>query len=265
MKLTKLTGMAAILLSCVLILNSCKKGANDPAISFKSRTSRVAGTWTVAKQSGTQLYHDNTGVNDDETMTQSWNGVGTNMYVQTDKYGTTSFEDKGDVTANTITFGKDGSYTMTRKYTIKEVRTDYPTTGSTTTTDYVIEETETGTWNFTGGVGSDLKSKEQIVINSSASTYKETKTETLVTTFGTTTITDITVTTTDNTDTDNTSTSLLTLTELRSKSLKGTMSLNQSHKSTSKVVNHKGTSGETSNTNTSDYKITGDYTLELTQ
>ena len=38
-----------IIIACLILLSgkSCKKGPNDPAISFRSRTERLAGSWTV--------------------------------------------------------------------------------------------------------------------------------------------------------------------------------------------------------------------------
>lgn len=41
--------IALILTLTVSVLPSCKKGSDDPAISFKSRNSRITNTWNLTK------------------------------------------------------------------------------------------------------------------------------------------------------------------------------------------------------------------------
>ena len=42
----------AILLTAPFIISSCKKGANDPTISLRSRDARIEGKWTMKKLEG---------------------------------------------------------------------------------------------------------------------------------------------------------------------------------------------------------------------
>ncbi len=68
--------MVAIAAMLMPLLESCKKGKEDPGISFRSRNARVTGTWTLKS-------YDMSGVND-TTITTS-NDVNDSNKVYTSK------------------------------------------------------------------------------------------------------------------------------------------------------------------------------------
>ncbi|TND05086.1 MAG: hypothetical protein FD123_3706 [Bacteroidetes bacterium] len=129
--LVKVTVATLILGS--LALESCKKGEGDPALSFRSRKARVAGEWKTTAGSGTSTAG---------STTTTWTYDGAN-------YTTTSGSNSVTVarTMNYV-FEKAGTYTFTQV---------------TTSTGYSETITQSGTWNFTGGVG-EMKNKSQMVM-----------------------------------------------------------------------------------------------------
>lgn len=134
-----------------LFISSCKKGENDPFISFKSRKARVVGEWTVTAGSGTDV--NDTG-SSSTTTTWTYDGA-----VETQTTGTVS--STTNVT-RTYHFEKDGNFHM--------VETE---TGTIATVAYTDETTSEGTWNFTGRVGEE-KNKEAILLTITSTTTKYT-------------------------------------------------------------------------------------------
>jgi hypothetical protein len=116
----------------------CKKGANDPFLSFSSRKSRMAGEWKVSAGSGTD-------VQGSSTSTWTYDGA-----VWKTTSGSTTTSTNRTITMN---FEKDGTY---------------KTVTTTTGTGYSNVITETGTWNFTGKVGED-KNKDHVVMRTLSS------------------------------------------------------------------------------------------------
>ena len=105
-------------------LYSCKKGDNDPFISFRSRKARVSGEWKLTK--GSLLTSGGA-----TSITTTFDGAN-----KTENSNTTPYTQKR-------TFKKNGDYTCI-------------------TTDNDNLKVEEGSWNFTGGVGG-FKNKEQLV------------------------------------------------------------------------------------------------------
>lgn len=127
----KLIAMAAII--AATSFPGCKKGEGDPFLSLKSRKSRAAGEWKVTAFSTT--YTDPSG-----TDTETFDGT-TVTYTS----GTT-----------TVTYAGEYTYTIEKDGTFKSHSME-SSTGYSQTID------ETGTWNFTSGVG-EMKNKSQIVL-----------------------------------------------------------------------------------------------------
>ena len=134
-----------LLLFAVLIstLSECKKGEDDPFISFRSRKNRVVGEWTLTsgtEKTSTVSGNPSTTINTDYTYTQD-------SYIRTNttmnQSGSTSVSSSGYFYYK-ITFRSNGEYTLVRERG-----------GSFTQ--------ESGVWNFTKGVG-DYKRKEQIAL-----------------------------------------------------------------------------------------------------
>lgn len=135
--------LSAIILASIA-LDSCKKGEDDPTISFKSRKGRVAGDWKVTAMTSTNSW-TSSGV----TSTTVYTSNGTTFTETTTVTGFPSSTTTGVETAE-YTFEKDGTY----KYNGNN--------------DGDIE-TGSGTWNFTDGVG-DMKKKSQITMYEQAFT-----------------------------------------------------------------------------------------------
>lgn len=125
----------AVLMLGTLALESCKKGEGDPALSLRSRKARFAGEWTVSAGKGSSTSGGSTTswVYDGTTETTTYPSP---LPQGTDKY-TIAF-----------TIEKDGTWTS--------VYTD-----TDANPDPVL--TQTGTWNFTGGVG-EAKNKSSVIM-----------------------------------------------------------------------------------------------------
>ena len=133
--------IAILTIASLTILSSCKKGANDPFLSLHSRKARVAGDWTLKKF--------------DETYT-SGSTTTVTTYDGTTKVETTSGSSSSSTYSLKYKFDKKGTYTMTQTETIS---------------GWTDQRDETGTWNFTSGVGKD-KNKDHIVIKTLTQTNK---------------------------------------------------------------------------------------------
>lgn len=115
---------------------SCKKGANDPFLSFKSRKSRLTGEWSLS----------------DGKVTQTLSGSGGGgTYVTTYDGSTETTTSTGNTSTKVFTqswtFGKDGTWE-------ESLNND----GNTSTTN--------GYWLFTcGSKAGDYKKKERIILS----------------------------------------------------------------------------------------------------
>lgn len=140
-------------------VQSCKKGENDPALSLKSRKSRVAGEWTVSSSEQTKtdnskqtIANPNTGqpevVDKKVVSTYIYNGaIQTNTTTTTYASYTPNVTTSTEAYTATYVFEKDGTFT-------------YTTTGTGKEKDVV-----TGTWNFLGkNKSAELKNKEAIML-----------------------------------------------------------------------------------------------------
>ncbi len=134
--------MLVVAVAGTLLLDSCKKGENDPFLSLKSRKARVVGEWTVTAASITDINDSgssSTTTNTTYDGTTETTTVGSNSSTRTVTY--------------TYTFVKDGTFTS--------VETE---TGTVLSTPYTDVTTTQGNWNFTGRIGKDEKNKESIVL-----------------------------------------------------------------------------------------------------
>lgn len=120
-----------IILSFIL-LSSCKKGSEDPALSLRARTNRLAGDWKMVYGKEEQM---------------SVNGNFVKEYKDDLVY--TGFNPSTRKCTWEFTFKKDGNFISERKEYWDSLI-------------YVFEK-ETGKWNFLGKIG-DWKNKEQILI-----------------------------------------------------------------------------------------------------
>lgn len=141
--------VAAVVLTTSIGFNGCKKGEDDPFLSLRSRKARVAGEWTVSESEMTQSSSGSNGV---FTMNVDFDGSTVTQVVNDDgqRY-TFLFSQK-----ETYVFEKDG------KYEHEQIQTY---NGEKFTVN------ETGTWNFTGGVGEEKRKSKMLL---TVSTIKQT-------------------------------------------------------------------------------------------
>ena len=78
----KIGALAAILLIGASSLQSCKKGENDPVMSFQSRDARITGVWKLTKLEGTSSssYTWGTTTNSTVSSTNYADGLETSVY-----------------------------------------------------------------------------------------------------------------------------------------------------------------------------------------
>lgn len=130
----KFFAILMVVVFAIPMLNSCKKGENDPAISLKSRSGRLKGVWTLT--SGT------------ETSTS-----GTTTYTAT-------------YTGSLVTYTyTGGSSSVAHTESIEFVKDN---TFKSTTMDDTDLETCEGFWAFMDGYGDDVKDGEQVVVRLSS-------------------------------------------------------------------------------------------------
>lgn len=115
--------------------SACKKGEDDPALSFRSRKARVVGEWKM-----TNFKYSSTSSSSSSNSSYVMSGDGS-TYTATETDDGTPSSSIGTLSWQ-WTFEKDGKYKFTQTY------------------DGDIY-TSAGTWNFTSGVG-DLKKNSQI-------------------------------------------------------------------------------------------------------
>jgi hypothetical protein len=154
-----------IILSLIFpLLESCKKGENDPFLSLSSRKSRVEGTWTVSKMTATNTSSTLMGATALITnATMSYDGQTATAEVSAGSSGstpTTSYDTM--YYTSSYTFAKEGTFESTMDYDFP----DYPDD------DEVVKRT--GVWTFSGGTG-DIKNKENLILSTTALVLTETE------------------------------------------------------------------------------------------
>lgn len=117
----------------LLTLQSCKRGENDPTISFKSRTERLVGDWNLVAKQGTEVTNIVVG-NTDSLVSQSAvyalsGGTGKETVTTTVNTNASTvktylytfaiqFKKEGDYTYNAVFFRPTGSNnSITQSYT----------------------------------------------------------------------------------------------------------------------------------------------------
>ena len=139
-------------------LNSCKKGENDPFLSFKSRDSRITGEWKLTKIEGTSIQPNYTG-SGSTTTTTTYDGT---TMTRTISGQTTPITKKYSLS---ITLEKDGSAKVNE---VEDTETDVFTTRW-----YWLESAKSKMWiNIAGDeyLVDQLKNKELVLIQKSEST-----------------------------------------------------------------------------------------------
>ena len=177
---------------------SCKKGEEDPGLSLRSRTARLAGEWTVTEMNQTATSENTNsssgGFSSSGTSVedQSFDGTSLTIYstnTSVNSVGTTTTLDTMvyDVVGMTYTIEKDGTFKSTNNKMATETNTY-----SWGTVTYKQEEVEeiSGSWDFNSGVGEE-GSKERVYFYYNSGTRTTTSTQTVTYTDGSPTETDV--------------------------------------------------------------------------
>jgi hypothetical protein len=164
MKKTILMFVAAGLMFAI---PSCKKGENDPFLSFSSRKARVAGEWKLSAYD----YSDRTDdANDNsfETVESTFtDGQIVTITTQTDDGGYATAESAAMQVDNfNYVFNKDGSWTSEINMTqVTEGTSTFLGVTTTTITTTTLLTRASGNWSFVGKVKDSYKNKERMLLN----------------------------------------------------------------------------------------------------
>jgi hypothetical protein len=152
---------------------SCKKGENDPFMSFRSRAGRFAGEWSMSAGTSVSTYVDNSSATAATTVTTDTYTAAAKTSVTSYTAGSISVASTDDYTigAYSFTTDKDGTYTM--------VTTETQTTSAGILIDVAAQTTDTetvnGLWSFIGkNKGTELKNKEAVAMTPVSSTSAST-------------------------------------------------------------------------------------------
>jgi len=136
--------------------SGCKKGENDPSISLRSRTARLAGEWSLSAKD-----YKETSISDNSSTTRTVTYDGTILTTVTvRKYkdswtgkDTTVTDTQTDSYSDNLTINKDGSFTRETLY--GSTRTNYE-----------------GNWMWMkGNSEQELKNKQTIVLSTTKYTH----------------------------------------------------------------------------------------------
>jgi hypothetical protein len=243
---------------------SCKKGEEDPGLSLRSRTARLAGEWTVTEMNQTAT-SENTNSSSGGSLSSgtsvedySFDGTALTIYSTNTSVNsglTNTYKDTMvyDAVSMTYTIEKDGTFKSTNDMMATETNTY--SWGTVTYTEEMVEEVS-GTWDFNSGVGEE-GSKERVYFYYNSGTRTTTSTTTVTYTDGSPTETDV--------DTEvftysysNVPEDTWLLTKLANKEIIVDLSTNYSG-STVTTTNPSGGSSY-SNTSTSSYTASGSFT-----
>lgn len=121
----KITMSVLMLAAVAFVMPSCKKGENDPAISFKSRDSRMAGEWSLTKMSSedkdvdVDVQTNNTSTTTTTTTVALENGTETTTVTEVQSNTATGYDNPTHTTTTTMkktidmVLDKDGNATVT--------------------------------------------------------------------------------------------------------------------------------------------------------
>lgn len=155
-----------ILFTCILTqsISSCRKGSEDPLISFHSRAARVAGNWDIVhfNEDITTSYAYPNGV----VLTNSFNrNFGPVNYMETTSdTGLTNQSNSGKISKAEFNFKQSGSWNSVLEYFLYNAQS----VGGFYVSKTRIEEE--GTWKFNGKTDG-LKNKESMEVTTKKSNH----------------------------------------------------------------------------------------------
>ena len=130
------------LVICASLFTTCKKGKDDPSISFRTRKARLTGDWTMTKGTVALSYF----YNPDPPYNELFSFNGSDMTLNTTETTQQPIIYVGKYFLF-LSIKKDGKFSLTETITGTSVSTFKAS----------------GTWNFTSGVG-EAKNKEGVVL-----------------------------------------------------------------------------------------------------
>lgn len=152
------------MLALPIVFSGCKVGKEDPSLTFRSRESRVCGTWTVSNLTSEIVRKkNNVSVKTLTTVEgETWKQVITILGTDSVRTltGKITKEPNQEEGSYIFTFDKNGKATMTYKYEYEEDLSGEDDDVSTIRQTKVTEEM-TGTWNFLAGID-EYKNKERL-------------------------------------------------------------------------------------------------------
>ena len=145
--------LALVGLALLVAAPSCKKGANDPGLSLKSRKARLAGEYKVSNWSHKE--------------TDNYGGTISTITVAYDGGASATVTYDADVTTMPIalfeyTFKKDGTWEKNFNYTSTNV---YSTSSIKVTETITHTTVSTGNWAFVGKTKGNYKNKERVQLS----------------------------------------------------------------------------------------------------
>lgn len=150
--------LSSFLLMGISFVGCQKKGANDPSISFHGRKARLCGDWVIS--AGTS-----TSTSGSTTQTDTWtSNTLTTVIGSTTTTGTNA--------KYNLSIVKDGTW-----------KSDMSVTYTVGSSSVISTQTQSGIWNWTGGIG-DVKKREQFLMKTLSSTSTQGSTTSISTYTG---------------------------------------------------------------------------------
>jgi hypothetical protein len=153
----------ALLLLIGTVLYSCKKGDEDPAISFRTRKARLTGNWEGTNYSSeinfTNALTNRQTISSKETI----NAGGSDISIKTES-DTKIITATGNISFHNLEITKDGNYFYSLQYNIVSSYPDSTPSGTKFTVSKKVSKTinKQGKWAFTGKLDGS-KNKENVL------------------------------------------------------------------------------------------------------
>ncbi|MCI5058937.1 MAG: hypothetical protein MRY83_22680 [Flavobacteriales bacterium] len=158
----------------------CKRGYQDPLISFESRKSRLSGDWTVSSYESKIKTVTNPSVGNQRTheTKEIIKGAEINIHNHTNDGNNINMIDEAGGVEYSINFTPEGTFEMTKEYSV--VSAFEETQSNSRVVMDVIHTTrigsnikrkrsrtikQKGTWNFLGDVEQEFNENQRIVLN----------------------------------------------------------------------------------------------------
>ena len=151
-----------LLIVGVTLFSGCRKGEEDPFISFQSRKARLSGDWTVDAMNRNVTDFHAISSTESVPLITAMSIVGNQLEIREESYNSTlevieTENFSGTVSEFTYSFDKSGSFKMVLAY-------EYPIDDNGTERQYTYREEREGSWYFLDGTAA-FKNKQRIALN----------------------------------------------------------------------------------------------------